>query len=796
MKKLNYILLGAAALVMASCSQDDMLKAPQGEGNYNVTVKLPSDGVTTRALGNGLTADNLYMAVYDADNGNTFIYKDLGITFGGQLETTVSLNLATGKQYTIAFFALSPQAANDQVYNFDPEGGILEVKYENMTSAGNLADAYDCFYRCYPTDVISGNMQTETIELYRPVAQVNWGTNDLIQPAIADNFGASGEYIQASLNTTAYNKMNLMTSDVVADATVPVNLQNWTAPTEEAFPVDGYDYVAMEYMLAPKEESAVYDLTLNVSNAGKPGATALANDIVVSSAPVQANFRTNIYGNLLSDNVSFEVVKDPDWGTPDYNFDIIDGKQYKVIASDDQTSIRLGGNMILHGDYAYTGTSDGSYLMINQNTDLNLNGYELSSTKPGQYDATMTIGGTSVSNVTLTNGTIAPLTNNTTAEPAIIFVRPVNDVQVTLNDITAIGMHPVWMNAANANSTGSRITINGGTYNSQSTTSPAVYVSAYNGVNTAGQVVINGGTFGQAGITNAFLLNVLDRLREGKDPREFIIVYGGTFINFDPANCASEGIPTNFVADGYQTVASQVGGDTYYTVVPAGYTPVTSQEELQAAVATPNATIYLQGDTYTFPTKVATGVTFIGSDNTTINVGTSKAANYDGVTFKNIHFVGTDNYSGLQHSKNLTYEDCVLDGIFFNYSEGLTYNNCTFNQTKVDYNVWTYTANDVVFNNCTFNCVGKSVLIYNELSASSATLTITFNGCTFKSSQPANDGKAAIEIGAGSPYIVNINNCKATGFDEGSLSGNTLWNHKTTVNPCTVNVNGQQVYTN
>lgn len=795
MKKLNYILLGAAAIVMAACSQDDMLNAPQGEGNYNVTVKLPSDGVTTRALGNGLTADNLYMAVYDADNDNSFIYKDLGITFGGQLETTVSLNLATGKQYTIAFFALSPQAAKDQVYNFDPEGGILEVKYENMTSAGNIADAYDCFYRCYPTGIISGNMQTETIELYRPVAQVNWGTNDLIQPAIADNFGASGEYIQASLTTTAYNKMDLMTSDVVADAKVAVNLQNWTAPTEEAFPIDGYDYVAMEYMLAPNTESAVYDLTLNVSNAGKPGATGVANDIVVSSAPVQANFRTNIFGNLLSDNVSFEVVKDPEWGTPDYNFDIINGKQYKVITSDDQTSIRQGGNMILHGDYAYTGTSDGAYLMINYNTDLNLNGYELSSTKPGQYDATLTIGG-SATDVTLTNGTIAPLTNNTTAEPAIIFVRPVNDVQVTLNDITAIGMHPVWMNAANANSTGSRIIINGGTYNSQSATSPAVYVSAYESVNTAGQVVINGGTFGQAGITNAFLLNVLDRLRRDKDPREFIIVYGGTFINFDPANCVSEGIPTNFVADGYQTVASQVGGDTYYTVVPVGYTPVTSQEDLQASVATPDATIYLQGDTYTFPTNVATGVTFIGSDNTTINVGTSKAAGYDGVTFKNIHFVGTDNYSGLQHSKNLTYEDCVLDGIFFNYSEGLTYNNCTFNQTKVDYNVWTYTANDVVFNNCTFNCAGKSVLIYNELSASSPTLTITFNGCTFKSSQPANDGKAAIEIGAGSPYIVNINNCKATGFDEGSLSGNILWNHKTTANPCTVNVNGQQVYTN
>ena len=77
---------------------------------------------------------------------------------------------------------------------------------------------------------------------------------------------------------------------------------------------------------------------------------------------------------------------------------------------------------------------------------------------------------------------------------------------------------------------------------------------------------------------------------------------------------------------------------------------------------------------------------------------------------------------------------------------------------------------------CVFESAGKSVLIYNE-----GTLAIgvnKFNNCKFVASQKG-AGKAAIEIDQRfTNYEVEINGCTATGFDNGSVSGNSLWNNK------------------
>lgn len=45
-----------------------------------------------------------------------------------------------------------------------------------------------------------------------------------------------------------------------------------------------------------------------------------------------------------------------------------------------------------------------------------------------------------------------------------------------------------------------------------------------------------------------------------------IIVSGGTFVNFNPANCQAEGDGTNFVKDGYTVTSKGKGEDTLYTV--------------------------------------------------------------------------------------------------------------------------------------------------------------------------------------------------------------------------------------
>lgn len=65
---------------------------------------------------------------------------------------------------------------------------------------------------------------------------------------------------------------------------------------------------------------------------------------------------------------------------------------------------------------------------------------------------------------------------------------------------------------------------------------------------------------------NEFVLNCYDANRANGTAK--IIVTGGTFVNFNPANCQAEGAHTNFVKEGYTVVSTrQTNGDVWYTVV-------------------------------------------------------------------------------------------------------------------------------------------------------------------------------------------------------------------------------------
>lgn len=72
--------------------------------------------------------------------------------------------------------------------------------------------------------------------------------------------------------------------------------------------------------------------------------------------------------------------------------------------------------------------------------------------------------------------------------------------------------------------------------------------------------------YSDASKADEFVLNCYDDNRKNGTAK--IIVTGGTFVNFNPANCQAEGANTNFVADGYTVVSTkQANGDVWYTVV-------------------------------------------------------------------------------------------------------------------------------------------------------------------------------------------------------------------------------------
>lgn len=224
-----------------------------------------------------------------------------------------------------------------------------------------------------------------------------------------------------------------------------------------------------------------------------------------------------------------------------------------------------------------------------------------------------------------------------------------------------------------------------------------------------------------------------------------------------------------------------------------------TQTELATAAQTPNAVIKLkENTTYTLPATVAEGVSFSGDETTVISIPQAiayhgKTIGFSGVTVKSPNA----DFTGIQHAKAVTYTGCVIEGQPFSYAEKAVYNKCTFKQTSSDaYNIWTYGSKDITFNSCRFECAGKSVLIYNEGAISDQ--NATFNNCEFVASAPV-AGKAAIELDSSlisGTFVVNINNCTATGFGTGSKSGNSLWNVKKdkTEKHSQVFVDGTQVY--
>ena len=241
-------------------------------------------------------------------------------------------------------------------------------------------------------------------------------------------------------------------------------------------------------------------------------------------------------------------------------------------------------------------------------------------------------------------------------------------------------------------------------------------------------------------------------------------------------------------------VGNILSGTTTFSVVvdPAFSTPdhnttyrmVQTQAEMTAAASQPNTVVKLAaGNSYTLSTAPADGVVFSSDNAATTTIKIPAAVTATNVAFENVTVESPNtNYVGIQHATTVKYKGCVITGQPFSYAADASYEDCKFVQTASgSYNIWTYGSSNITFTRCAFSCAGKSVLIYNEGSITGQ--IATFQDCTFNASASVT-GKAAIEIdsslptGVGTPFKVVINNCTATGFANGSVSGNSLWNEK------------------
>lgn len=323
--KVNILWAAGAVLFAASCSSDDFQGiAVEGDGNVNFRVELPADlGTRTRSFADGYSANSLQVAVFQGEENKMVASQSL--TFdNGSLAKTVSFKLASGQSYRIAFFA-QQSSGSPYTFTFADNQAEVTLDYAKMTNY-NSTD-YDCFWALEETGIVTEAIN-KTIILTRPVAQVNWGSNDLDEEILVPVYGENlANHVSKVTVAGVCDKLDMLTGNVSStegfDGKVTFNYTVRPDATKESFPKnpDTYKYVSMQYLMVPASSSLV-DLVLYHSVA--PG-TDGDSKVTVSQTPVQANYRTNIYGALLTKTADYEVEKDPNWGGEN-DFDL-DGEE-------------------------------------------------------------------------------------------------------------------------------------------------------------------------------------------------------------------------------------------------------------------------------------------------------------------------------------------------------------------------------------------------------------------------------------------------------------------------------------
>ena len=517
---LSTFTIAAAALLVTSCNDemDNGLKTGD-EGTVTFTAQLPSE-MGTRAFADGLTAKHLQYAVYEAGQSTPLkVFGDETTVVGeaemDNLKQTVSLKLTTGKTYDVIFWAADNSAKKP--YTFDPLTQTVKIKYTNVYSNNDICDAF--FKK--ETITVSGNQNVD-VKLTRPFAQVNIGTDDFDAATIAGL-----NLTQTQVKATAGDILNLATGKMEGtEATRTFKMKAIPTADDGAFPVAGYKYLLMAYIPISDTKETV-DMTFGYN--GKSTFRSFTN------VPLQRNYRTNIYGSLLTNSVDFNVVIEPAFS----------------------------------GEFAHEVVSASTFAALKAAV---ANGQSVDAEKTlvlsGGQSETLNLGDLSISNKN-------NIWSDSDSDWSLLSVRENSSLTITsgayiakANDCFAVDVQD-----------GGHLVIEDGHFNGNV---HAVYV--YEGV-----AEIKGGTFevqqkySDAEKADEFVLNCYDANRKNGTAK--IIVTGGTFIGFNPGDCKAEGNGTNFVAPGYASVCESKTADEreIWKVIPVTRNNIIAALEKQGA---------------------------------------------------------------------------------------------------------------------------------------------------------------------------------------------------------------------
>ena len=707
MKKILFGLSAFTMLFATSC-QKDVAFDTNVEESAVVSFNIDTPDLATRAYSDGTTATVLQYAVYDAAGEELTDLTVTDATINGS--TTVNLQLTTGNTYSVIFWAAAPNAP----YTVDFANKTMSVV--DYTTAVSNDENRDAFYK-YHTFTVKG-AQTETIELRRPFAQLNIGTADYAA-------STSAGYTPTKSAVTVKNVCSTLNlADGTVGGSAEVTFGSATIPTTETFPVAGYEYLAMNYLLVGAEKSVV-DIEFTYSDANNDAKTR-----TVGSVPVQRNYRTNIYGNLLTSDVDINVEIKPDYNEPAHEADALMlaaaiGGEFSLTENVELTKpLNIQANMVLNlNGYTISGAiekGNGAVVNVAEGITVEIYGGEIKSTAQNGDAAINNAGnlvlrGVAIEGAPLADGGysayavissgIMVIENGTevSAERGSIKVTGAGETVInggtfTNKDISprSLTSHVVDVEDGSTH----KLTINGGTFQHlHAATSGGVVICN----RTKGTVYVNGGNFSGGNYYGN------DNLSD--------YGYGGTFAVKGGVFSAKPA--AKYMVAGYKAVANN---GKYYVVAEEADVVATDTAELKEALAN-GENVVLVDDIAVAKSEAgsngygATGISQLnggvidgnGNDISVNAWGTwDSAINTTGGTIKNLNVTGGMrgifvNHNSTNNSK-VILENVTIDGTVYTIScdqgtnQGLEAYNSTFN----GWTSYAATIGAVKFDGCSF----------------------------------------------------------------------------------------------
>ena len=515
MKTFKYLAAAALTFLAVGCNKEQVTEVPDGQMvDVTFTAALPGE-MATKALGDGQTAKTLHVSVYENDDAKTKLDLDKTATFT-DLKTQVTFSLVKGKTYNFVFWA---QAEGATCYNIDDLKNI-KISYEGAVANDEKRDA---FYATRKELKVNGAL-TETIKLYRPFAQVNFGTADLREAADAGFVPVKSAFTATDV-ANVFDTFNAE-GKVEGTATDKVTFAAAKIPVEPLVIKDGtkYAWMTMNYIIPVGKQGEKH-----ISNVTAEFIPESGDAITASSpqTPVQNNYRTNILGNLLTSQVIFNVEIVPIFNEPDNDIDLVNIKNAESL----KALFATGGEAKLAADLVL---DEAVAVMPGKEVTLDLNGKTI---KNNSNSVALDVYGSLVING---EGTVD---GGEGGDNVAVWSRP-----------------------------GGKLTINGGTYTVGADANGSGNSTIYT---TGGDVIINGGTFSTAAKYGGRYWTI--NKQNGSTGK--VEIYGGTFPGFDPANPNTDDA-ASYLAPGYISVET----NGVWTVVRGDKPVAMTAAELQAYI--------------------------------------------------------------------------------------------------------------------------------------------------------------------------------------------------------------------